>query len=91
MNKDIIGKSVDPRSDVMALEEILSRYVVTKNRSRYLRLRNVRIQRDEYGGALIEPADLIDAVWDAADFRNLRLKRRAQTPAKNRGPASSFS
>jgi hypothetical protein len=60
----------DPLTDTVAIEEILNRYAIIKNRIRYLRLRDVALARDESGSVIIELADLIDAIWDAASVKS---------------------
>jgi hypothetical protein len=53
--------------DAELLERLLLPYLLEKGRGvRYLRLRNIEIQRDKRGGALIQFADIVDAIWDAA-------------------------
>jgi hypothetical protein len=50
------------QQDAALLETLLLRYVLQKGRVRYLRLRNVEIQRDKRGAPLIDLIDIIDAV-----------------------------
>jgi hypothetical protein len=66
------SEASETHQDVALLERLLLPYVLQKGRVRYLRLRNVEIQRDKRGAPLIDLIDIINAVWDAAiGFRQI--------------------